>query len=575
MKSFLKNLKISWKYMKNQRVKFFLYIFCNIIHIFISVLVPIISAQIIVKLTNNVLLQVLELAFVLFLVEIVRNVIVYFSQYFSHKIYRETFIVIQRELGKEILKIENQCIDKNSSGVFIQRLTNDTSNIADVFNVLNIYLTQVLTNVGIFGAIFIINKKVFVFVFIMITIMYFIERKRTSLYNEQDKMYREKGEAVSGFVGELVRGIRDIKMLNAEKSFINELYDKVKELNRCRYIMTSTDRNYSFLRGGFHDLFDVGMIFLLVYFIYTKEITIASALVVNNYMSRVTSLINYFGMMLDKLKSFNLSATRIFSILDSDEFTKEKFGTKELEDVKGDFEFDHVSFSYLEDRPVLKDVSFHISPKETVGFVGRSGSGKSTIFSLLCKMYDVDSGHIRIEGVEIGDLTKESIRGNITIISQNPYIFNLSIRDNLRLVKEDLTEEEMVEACRMACLQDLIDILPDGYDTIVGEGGVTLSGGQRQRLAIARALVQKTKIILFDEATSALDNETQGTIQKAINNLKKEYTVLIIAHRLSTIIDCDRILFLNHGKIEAEGKHEELLKKCDEYKKLYEAEMRK
>ena len=142
--------------MKNQRVKFFLYIFCNIIHIFISVLVPIISAQIIVKLTDNVLLQVLELAFVLFLVEIVRNVIVYFSQYFSHKIYRETFIVIQRELGKEILKLENQCIDKNSSGVFIQRLTNDTSNIADVFNVLNIYLTQVLTNVGIFGAIFIL-----------------------------------------------------------------------------------------------------------------------------------------------------------------------------------------------------------------------------------------------------------------------------------------------------------------------------------------------------------------------------------------------------------------------------------
>ena len=163
---------------------------------------------------------------------------------------------------------------------------------------------------------------------------------------------------------------------------------------------------------------------------------------------------------------------------------------------------------------------------------------------------------------------------NITIISQNPYIFHLSIRDNLRLVKEDLTEEEMREACHIACLDELIDSLPNGYDTLVGEGGITLSGGQRQRLAIARALIQKTKIILFDEATSSLDNETQNSIQEAINHLKKDYTILIIAHRLSTIVNCDRILFMDHGHIEAEGTHKELLKKSSEYKKLYEAEMR-
>lgn len=151
----------------------------------------------------------------------------------------------------------------------------------------------------------------------------------------------------------------------------------------------------------------------------------------------------------------------------------------------------------------------------------------------------------------------------------------MTIRDNLRLVKEDLTEEEMIEACKLACLDEFINVLPDKYDTMVGEGGLTLSGGQRQRLAIARALVQKTEIILFDEATSALDNETQSKIQQAIQNLQKDYTILIVAHRLSTVVNSDRILFLNDGKIEAEGTHQELLKICPEYKHLYEAEMTK
>ena len=158
--------------------------------------------------------------------------------------------------------------------------------------------------------------------------------------------------------------------------------------------------------------------------------------------------------------------------------------------------------------------------------------------------------------------------------SLNKRIFNMSIKDNLRLVKSNLTNKEMKEACKLACLDEFINSLPDKYDTVIGEGGVNLSGGQKQRLAIARALVQKTEIILFDEATSALDNETQEKIQTAINNMKNEYTILIIAHRLSTIINADRILFLDNGKIVSEGTHEYLLKNCDEYRKLYEAEIK-
>ena len=186
----------------------------------------------------------------------------------------------------------------------------------------------------------------------------------------------------------------------------------------------------------------------------------------------------------------------------------------------------------------MNKLSFKINANETVAFVGKSGAGKTTIFNLLCKMYDIDSGSITIDGVDIKKLDKDSIRGNITIISQNPYIFNMSIRDNLKLVKSDLTNKEMKEACKLACLDEFINSLPDKYDTVIGEGGVNLSGGQKQRLAIARALVQKTEIILFDEATSALDNETQEKIQTAINNMKKQYLLLLIGYLpLSMLIE--------------------------------------
>ena len=172
-------------------------------------------------------------------------------------------------------------------------------------------------------------------------------------------------------------------------------------------------------------------------------------------------------------------------------------------------------------------------------------------------------------------LTKDSIRNNMSIITQNPYIFNLSIRDNLLLVKEKVTEKEMIKACKTACLHDFIMSLPNGYDTIVGEGGITLSGGERQRLAIARALIKKTEIILFDEATSALDNETQEKIQKAIHNLKGKYTILIIAHRLSTIVNSDKIIMIDKGKIVGEGTHKYLMEKSLKYQKLYQADLLK
>ena len=571
MKEFLNNLKFAWKYSKNQKKNLIGFIFTNILIIVISVIVPILSAKIIIYLTDNEFRQLLLIALVILLVEWSRNILNYIGRYNSNVLFRETYVNLQTSLGKEILKIENKNIDSEGSGLFIQRLTNDTSKLSEVFPMLIDFLTNIITNIGIFVAIFIINKIVFFYIIFMTVILYFIEKRRVRLRNENDKKFRKMNEKVSSFVGEMIRGIKDIKMLNSEDSFINELHNKVVNLNQERYKMNNVDRNYHLGIGTLLDLKDYILVVLLIVLIENKLIVVANALIINNYSSRVTDVVFWIGSFLERIKDFNLSVSRIREIMDSSSFSKEKFGKKHLDKVNGNFEFKDVEFSYGK-KKVLKKTSFKVEANSTVAFVGKSGSGKTTVFNLLCKLYDIDSGKITIDGVDINELDKDSIRGNITIINQSPYIFNVSIKDNLRLVKENLTEEEIVEACKVACLHDFIMSLPDGYDTIVGEGGVNLSGGQKQRLAIARALVQKTEIILFDEATSALDNETQSQIQKAIDNMKEEYTILIIAHRLSTVINSDKILFLDDGKIIDSGSHEYLLKNCKKYQKLYEKE---
>lgn len=574
MKEFFSNLKKAWVYGKGQKKYIIGYIIFNIIFIFINLFVPILSAKAIVELTNNKLNQVVFIGFVILVVELLRNFANYITGYFRQQIYRETYSKIETTLGAEILKIENQSLDEKGSGLFIQRLTNDASKIADIFVVLNIYLTNILTDIGIFLAVFIINKVVFFYLLLTICTIFVVEKKRTNVVNAQDKIYRKKNERVSGFIGELVRGAHDIKMLNAENSFIKELDSKIIDLNNEKYKMDEKNRNYILLSGTLSDIFSTGNIILSVFLITQNLLSIPNALVINNYLGRLTSIIYFVSQFLEKVKDFNLSSERVFAIMDSKEFGKEKFGKKHIDKVNGDFEFKNVTFTYANGHKVIDNMNFKIKANSTVAFVGKSGSGKTTVFNLLCKMYNIDSGKITIDGIDIKELDKDSIRGNITIISQNPYIFNLSIRDNLRLVKENITDEEMIEACKTACLEDFIKSLPDGYDTIIGEGGINLSGGERQRLAIARALVQKTEIILFDEATSALDNETQANIKKAIDNMKNEYTILIIAHRLSTVIDCDRILFLDEGKIKAEGTHKELLRTCKNYRSLYEAELK-
>lgn len=268
-----------------------------------------------------------------------------------------------------------------------------------------------------------------------------------------------------------------------------------------------------------------------------------------------------------------VSLERINEILSDKLYKEEKYGEISLDKNNGKIEFKNVSFKYRETEDnTLENLNMTFLPNKKNAIVGRSGNGKSTIFNLLLRYFDVNDGEILIDGVNIEKLTEASLRKNISIIRQTPFIFNMSIFDNLKIVKEDLTLEEAREVCKKAYIDDYFMSLKDGYDTMIGEAGINLSGGQKQRLAIARTLLLDTKVILWDEATSALDNESQAYIKKTIDDLVKDHTVIIVAHRLSTIVDADIIHVIEKGKEVGLGTHKELLKNNQIYRNLYQNE---
>ena len=575
MKKTLSNLKVVYKYGKEYKKCLIYELIGSIFGIIINIILPIITAYQLVYLTDNKWYQLIIMTMIVLGLNFISTLKTVLIRKNTQKFVVGVSEKLQKLLGKEILKISQTDLDKKSTGVFVQRMTSDVEDLSYIFTIGFGRLVGIVSSIGVFVSVLIINRYVFiyyVFVTIILTLIHLLKSKK---YIIKDKQRRKKQEIVTGLTTELVRGTRDIKMLNAKESFLKVLNNNIKNKNKLNIEMRNIDIFYNFIIENLTGIFECLLIILFIYLVYTNNLSVPMAVALYSYRSKVMSnFMENISMLIDEVNGFNLSFERVFSILNNKTFNKEKFGKKALNKINGDFEFKDVVFSYDNSNIVLNKMNFKVKANETVAFVGKSGSGKTTIFNLLCKMYNVNSGEITIDGININELDEDSIRGNITIISQNPYIFNMSFIDNMKLVKEDVTIEEVKEACTLACLSEYIESLPNKYDTIVGEGGVNLSGGQRQRLAIARALIQKTEIILFDEATSALDNETQNEIKMAIDNLKGEYTILIVAHRLSTVIDSDKIFVVDKGCIVDSGTHKELLDRCEVYQNLYNKDLK-
>ena len=571
--SFLKNVKKTWIYVKECKLNLIGYASVSIIEAILGAILPIIAAKIILNITSGLIPQLVLSALAVLLLEIVLYTMFFFKGYLYQKIYQKTLVNLQVAVARETLNLEIKEIDKSSSGLFIDRLNKDTQDISSTFMEYTYWTSNIISNIGVLVAIFILNKYLFLYAIITSISIFLINKKRISKQYELQKNLKNLQEKKTGLTGELVRGIRDIKVLNASSTILKQTSRKIIEASNEEIKMLNIRRIYMYLENNLRSLSDFVFIIIGCYLYSNSLLTIPTFVIIYNYQSKVKNLLTGIVQLTEYNKKFVVSSDRIYEVIENNKFEKEKFGNLNIKKLDGNIKFDNVDFGYDKNNKIINKMSFEIAPNQKVAFVGKSGAGKTTIFNLITRLYSINKGRILIDNYNINDLTCDSLRNNMSIITQNPYIFNFSIKENLLLAKENATMKEIREACKMACIDDFIMSLPDKYETMVGENGVILSGGQKQRLAIARALLMKTEIILFDEATSALDNETQSEIQNAIENLKGEYTILIVAHRLSTVIDCDKIFVVDNGKILDSGSHKELLKNCEFYKNLYEKDL--
>lgn len=481
---------------------------------------------------------------------------------------------IKKDVINSYFEIDNKELLKTSSGIFLTRITSDPDNIIDAFDAVRGNFTKILSNIFVFIYIFHINFVLGIITIIGTISVYLVEKSAMDKWNAYRKRRNKLRDRNTTIINEGLKGTHDIKLLNIVEHFKNKVSGNLDELCNDTVGSIKVDSEYVFLRTIVVYAFTTVLIVLSIYFVKFDVIKVSSLIAIFMYKDRLFTSILYLAWTERQLKEFALSAERIFEVIDHSKFKLEHYGNKRVNELSGKIEFKNVYFKYEKDS-VLKGVSFNIEPKDTVAIVGKSGSGKTTIVNLISKIYEVDKGSILLDGNNINDLDKYSIRNNISVISQKPYLFNMTIKENLLLVSPNASQKQIENVCKICELHDYIMNLPKKYNTLVGEGGVTLSGGECQRVAIARALLMKTNIILFDEATSALDNETQENIQKAINNISSEYTMIIIAHRLSTIKNCNKIIVIDDGKVSGIGTHNELYKNNEIYKSLYEKELRR
>lgn len=568
------NFKILWHYLKDEKLRLIIYIV-----LVISSYLPVLFAAYFWGKALEFLIVKDFLNFLKYLAcwEGIYIVLFCLLQIPRDKIYNYLEIKfienVSMDLYKKIDCLPAKAFEDIGVGEFINRLYNDPDRVMELLAKLIRLICKALVVVAIlilsFSISWFIGLEIVVFGFVMgfISTKYFPKIKKTQ------EQIKKQSDAYVKTATENITGIREIKSLGIKKNIEKSIKNRLTAL----FIDTKKIKNHEVWYYGFNNLayFVLQFIILLTcgYYFIQGKITYATFIMMEMYIWRIDEVvesISEFGVSYNKV---TVSLKRIGELINNELYADEQFGKKNLVNTSGVIEFKNVKFKYSEDEDyTLKGLNLKITPHKKIAIVGKSGNGKSTIFNLLLRYFDSTTGNILIDDINIKDLTEKSLRENISIIRQTPFLFNLSILENFRLVKPNVTLKEVRKYCKEAYIDDYIMSLPKKYNTIIGEGGVNLSGGQKQRLAIARTLLLNTKIILFDEATSALDNESQEYIKKTIDNLVKDHTIIIVAHRLSTIVDADIINIIDKGKLESSGTHEELLKKSTVYKDLYSNE---
>lgn len=507
---------------------------------------------------------------------IVNVVSIFFQNRLMVGVAQTSTLDIRKDLFKNLQGLPLKYFDTHSSGDLMSRLTNDIDNINMTLSQSIVqFFSGIITIVGMLIAMLILSPVLTIVGLITTPIMLFITKlivKRTQPFFV--KQQKELG-ALNGYIEEMISGQKAVLLFSKEEAIKKEFLNINSRLSKSSIFAQGLSgfmgpvnnfiNNLTYLiiavLGGYLVLNDTGI---------TVGVVFTFILYMRNFTRPINEILNLFNT----IQSALAGAERVFQVIDE---TKEEDDTKaeELNDIKGDVSLKEVKFSYIEDREILKGISLEAKQGQTIAIVGPTGSGKTTIINLLTKFYDVDSGQIMIDGQNISNITRKSLRQSISMVLQDTYLFSETVRENIRYGRLTASDEEVVKAAQLAHADRFIKQLPKGYDTVLADNGSNLSHGQRQLLAIARAILAESSILILDEATSSIDTRTEVYIQKAMLNLMKEKTTFVIAHRLSTIRNADNIIAIKDGKIEENGTHDELIEKNGFYANLYNSQFKK
>lgn len=517
-----------------------------------------------------------------------------FSWYVSYIVYykysNKIWVEIAGDLTKRSFELSSSTFSDNESGSFVQRIITDPNNVLSQLSTLVELITETITSFVIIIYITTLNWIIGVLYVVIFVSLMFLELKRKKVGKANKTKSKIVNDKTYSIVNEIIKSEKDIKSLALEEKLCEVSSDNLNNLKDANMKHDIVDTNFWNFRCVVVDIFAIVVLFLGIYMMDIGSLTLASYVLLYSYRNSLYELVWCIGSIAKNLNEVSVSTNRMFSLYNEELYKSDKFGNEKIKNVKGKITFKNVKFAYSDVEeievkgkkgkikkelkhtkkdPIFNNLSFTIKPNTTVAFVGKSGSGKSTIASLISKLNEVDEGKVLIDNKDIKTLSKETIRNNISMINQFPYIFDMSIKENLLMVKKDATDDELWDVLTRACFDEDVKAMPKGIDTKVGETGVKLSGGQRQRLAIARALLKNSKIIIFDESTSSLDNFAQSHIQKSIENLKGQHTIIIIAHRLSTIKNVDKIYFIEKGEIKGEGSFYELFENNKDFQNMF------
>lgn len=575
--SVINNVRFAFRFLEEDKATLILGCVFNLVAIMANLAIPYFTGTLVTSYTDNNFQQVVWSVSALLGARIIYYIFIALAGINYNKVSINLFGLLQTKLLEKLFGVKDEKLEAYGSAQYIQRINTDAAVISeDVAGAFNI-VSNAVYYAGVLIASLTFDKVIFFAELFTFAGLYIMENRRLARMDTNRRRLMEREEQHAELIQELVEGACEIKLLGSKKYLIGKTAESAGKTADIKMISVLDDTK---MRTANNLYIHICFFFIMLYLgfaLHKSMMSLSTALVLFNYFTIISMpLVALIQQYMDFKKRFSISCERANGLLYGNEFAKEMSGDICPYLLEGDIEFDNVSFTYnvpgQNRNKVLDNISLRIKAGSTTAFVGKSGAGKSTILKLIAGQRDANIGTITIDGIDIQKMDKDALRRNIAVVSQDAFLFNTSIKENLLMAKPDATMEELEDVCRKACILDDINETEHGFDTLLNEKGVRFSGGQKQRLVIARSLLKGTNILILDEATSAVDNITQQKIMQTIKNLEGECTIIIVAHRLSTIINCDKVFLISDGHVAAEGTHSEMIENCSAYRDLYAAE---